>query len=262
MKKIISILLMLALLACFTPAVLAASLGDIDADNAVTAGDARLALRAAVGLETLTAAQKARADADADGSVTAADARLILRVAVDLSEISSDGKRIVDKLTAADKLRNWVIENGQTNDYGQYGYSVTYDLDGITVEAVYFYLPGDETPLGVAVYCENEGYLFETQVYFNTSFSDYYVAYMVFDESDEQVVGVEYSLAYASFSYDTAGASLTKVRGAGDEDDPAMYREDAGNWAFVGLRLLLQEMADAGVDVNYSSDMHLYHIYD
>ena len=262
MKKLISILLMLAMLACFAPAVFAASLGDIDADGNITAGDARLALRAAVGLESLTAAQKARADADADGSVTAADARLILRVAVDLSEVSSDGKRIVDKLTAADKLRKFVISNGEINSSGQYGCFATYEINGYDVEAVYFYIPGNVTPLGVAVYCENGGYSFETQVYFNTSFTDYYVAYLVFDSSDDQIIGVEYSLNYASFKQSTASSSLTRLRGAGDEDDPATFREDAGNWAFVGLRLLLEEIYNVGLDIDYASDMHLYHIYD
>ena len=54
MKKLLSILLVLAMLACFAPAVFAASsLGDIDNDGHVTASDARSILRAAVALEEL-----------------------------------------------------------------------------------------------------------------------------------------------------------------------------------------------------------------
>lgn len=59
-------------------------LGDVNLDGEVTAADARLALRAAVGLETLTDAQKTPADVDHDFDITAADARLILRAAVGL----------------------------------------------------------------------------------------------------------------------------------------------------------------------------------
>ena len=59
-------------------------MGDLDADGAVTAADARLALRAAVGLEILSEEQKKAADMDGDGEVTAADARKILRAAVGL----------------------------------------------------------------------------------------------------------------------------------------------------------------------------------
>lgn len=60
--------------------------GDVNGDNEITAEDARLALRCAVGLETYekdSAAYKA-CDMDGDGSVTAADARVILRAAVGL----------------------------------------------------------------------------------------------------------------------------------------------------------------------------------
>ena len=58
--------------------------GDVDGDGQVTAADARLALRAAVGLESLSEAQIAAGDIDGDGKLTAADAREILRQAVGL----------------------------------------------------------------------------------------------------------------------------------------------------------------------------------
>ncbi len=62
--------------------------GDVDGDNKLTSGDARLALRIAVGLETedtLTAFQINMADYDRDGSVTSSDARSILRISVGLT---------------------------------------------------------------------------------------------------------------------------------------------------------------------------------
>ena len=60
--------------------------GDVDCDGTLAAADARIALRAAVGLETLSAAQKLAADKEADGTITAADARILLRVSVGLPE--------------------------------------------------------------------------------------------------------------------------------------------------------------------------------
>lgn len=60
--------------------------GDINGDGSVRAEDARTALRAAVGLETLTPDEEKRADVDGDGKVTVADARSILRTATGLEE--------------------------------------------------------------------------------------------------------------------------------------------------------------------------------
>ena len=62
-------------------------LGDVDGDKSVSAADARLALRASVGLETLNTTQKKAADADKDTNITAADARLILRASVGLETL-------------------------------------------------------------------------------------------------------------------------------------------------------------------------------
>lgn len=61
-------------------------LGDVDLNGKVEAGDARLALRRAVGLETFaeSSTQFKAADADKNGKVEAGDARLILRAAVGL----------------------------------------------------------------------------------------------------------------------------------------------------------------------------------
>lgn len=65
----------------------AAICGDIDNDKNVTASDARTALRASVGLETLSEEQKKVADIDENGTVTASDARMILRMSVALEPI-------------------------------------------------------------------------------------------------------------------------------------------------------------------------------
>ena len=63
-------------------------LGDVDNDGKRTAGDARLALRQAVGLETYAEISRefVACDVDKDKKVTAGDARLILRAAVGLDD--------------------------------------------------------------------------------------------------------------------------------------------------------------------------------
>lgn len=54
---------------------------DVDGNGKINAADARLALRAASGLESLTGAAFTAADADGNGKINAADARKILRKA-------------------------------------------------------------------------------------------------------------------------------------------------------------------------------------
>ena len=71
-------------------------IGDVDGNGKIEAADARLALRASVGLEPDivpgTDAYLA-GDADGDGKVTSADARLILRASVGLEDASKFGKK-------------------------------------------------------------------------------------------------------------------------------------------------------------------------
>ncbi|MBR3954159.1 MAG: hypothetical protein IKJ63_01635 [Clostridia bacterium] len=62
--------------------------GDVDGDGEITAGDARLALRAAVGLENLNEVQMIDADIDKNGEITSSDARSILRASVGLETLS------------------------------------------------------------------------------------------------------------------------------------------------------------------------------
>lgn len=65
----------------------AAIVGDVTGeDKKVTASDARIILRASVGLENLTEAQFKVADIDVNGKITAADARSALRMSVALEE--------------------------------------------------------------------------------------------------------------------------------------------------------------------------------
>ena len=62
------------------------TLGDVDGDNEVTSGDARLTLRASVQLEKYEAGsvQFLAADVEGNGAIESSDARTILRVSVKL----------------------------------------------------------------------------------------------------------------------------------------------------------------------------------
>lgn len=66
------------------PDELIIDIGDADMDGKVTSADARIVLRAAAKLITLTMEQEELADVDWDGKITANDARMILRVAAGL----------------------------------------------------------------------------------------------------------------------------------------------------------------------------------
>ena len=61
-------------------------LGDVDGNGYIEAADARLALRASVGLETLSDEQTVIADVDGSGEIGSDDARLILRASVGLED--------------------------------------------------------------------------------------------------------------------------------------------------------------------------------
>lgn len=144
-------------------------LGNVDARDGVTATDARLALRASVGLETFDEFSYAAsaADMDRDGKLSAADARLILRLAVALDEAPKGIKESCDlfTLTLPDFWAGrYTAEKG--SDYISFYQKASFDagangflfrvtakpfdqLDPISEFA--FQLIGGEAPLTVAV---------------------------------------------------------------------------------------------------------------
>lgn len=67
-----------------------ASLGDVDGDGEITSGDARLALRRSVQLESYAEGSLPflACDIDRDGTVTSGDARIILRISVSLEHVA------------------------------------------------------------------------------------------------------------------------------------------------------------------------------
>ncbi len=92
MKKPVAILiaaliLVTSMMSCLTAS--AVFVGDVNHDGQVTAGDARIVLRAAAKLESLNEKDSHIADANHDGQVTASDARIILRAAAKLESPES-----------------------------------------------------------------------------------------------------------------------------------------------------------------------------
>ncbi len=121
-KKAIAFALSLLMLATFAPLRLsvsaaAPSAGDVNLDGKVGSDDARLALRASVKLERLSAEAAVNADADRSGTVSSADARLILRRAVGLETLAA---------YTSDDLQSVVIKGDERDAYNGDGYELVY----------------------------------------------------------------------------------------------------------------------------------------
>ncbi len=112
MKKRMSVLLSLLFTVLLTVPSFASALGDVDVDGGVTAGDARIALRIAVGLEDVVfgTPRFLAADVTKDGAVTAEDARLILRVAVGLETLTTDDSVSPDGVLTLKQINNRAIQ--------------------------------------------------------------------------------------------------------------------------------------------------------
>ncbi len=91
-KRILFAIVTVLMAMSFAFAAAAASVGDMDQNGSLSAADARVILRASVGLENLSEEQKILADADFDGKISAADARLVLRASVGLEQIEDPGQ--------------------------------------------------------------------------------------------------------------------------------------------------------------------------
>ncbi len=153
-------------------------LGDADLDGVVTAGDARIALRASVDLEELTDLQFLCADFTKDGKVAADDARMILRTSVGLEgdvtpptepdeptepvepDPPSEHTHSYVKYACScgevqdghfhDFLKEWILANYTTIANGEYQVDIlaTYE-DGTECATIYAYEP-DSDILAVA----------------------------------------------------------------------------------------------------------------
>ena len=119
MKKRFCLILSIILLFCLSSNVFAADvgfiLGDVDGNGTVQPEDARLALRAYVGLEKYKKDSNAfiAADINRDGRIGCDDARCILRASIGLENLSGDNE--FDYL----KSGNFYLKGTMTNSSGQ-----------------------------------------------------------------------------------------------------------------------------------------------
>lgn len=139
------------------------STGDVTGDGYITAEDARLALRIAVGLERFVdnAPELTAADVDGEAGISASDARLILRVAVGLDKVEANGHI---HIYAAEVVEPTCTEGGYTVYTCRCGDSYKGDLTPPQHHYVKFFCTvcGQMDPLHVPTAFANE---FEKTLY-------------------------------------------------------------------------------------------------
>lgn len=105
MKKIISLILVVAIVLSLSIVAFAAKKGDVNNDGTVAATDALAVLQHAAGIKTLSGAEKERGDYNGDGKISALDARKILQVVAGLIK--------PEEMTTS---KEPVISDGDSND--------------------------------------------------------------------------------------------------------------------------------------------------
>lgn len=132
-RRLLTFLIVLLAFFCFGVASSAAC-ADADGDGALSAGDARIALRISAGLEMQSARQLTDCDLDYDGKITATDAREILRISVGFGrsdDSCADGMQGAQLVGITDKYYKIYRKNG-----------VTY-IDGILIANKTYGLPSN-----------------------------------------------------------------------------------------------------------------------
>ena len=253
MKKCLAAAIALLIcMTCFVTPAFAASLGDVNGDNKITAADARLALRAAVGLEQFTAGTAAFAacDADENGKITAADARSILRAAVGLDILWLGSN---SDTSAAGKIVRMIKAYGT---YENDMYQLTMENNGY--EYIIYYVPklGSAECFRFYVAYTDNGYLYDAFLGCGVTFDTYYAVAAITDSTSTYGYG-EYIVDPAVLSEAAYESAVTEYSFEGSEE----YRDDvkalAGGFSVAGLYALRSFLQTYGVDVSLSTDMHL-----
>ncbi len=257
-KRILSLLLCLALAlgAVAVPALAASTLlGDVDGDKTVTTKDARLALRAAIGLDTPSAEAKAAADVTGDLKVQTDDARIILRASIGLMRLTKDGKLYEDIPKPGDVLAEFIMKCGDPYDWvhtldyvNENGDTITYRYDETT----------EHFEIDIHEYYED----FEAwyRVEFFKSCSDYYIFVYVFDESITYT-RADYKMDPANLNWNTGWECLTEVDYHGDSSTKGDLMKAVSGTMCLVFSLLLEEAPAAGYEITHN-DMHLYRLME
>ena len=123
--------------------------GDIDENNKVNSADARLCLRAAANLETLTDKQIKSVDFDGTGKINSANARSILRAAAKLETLSYTIKVVTGQ--------NIIV--GALQHSGVYFWECKKDSDNLFVDLVI----EDTVPPDVIGGCDDMFYIINSE---------------------------------------------------------------------------------------------------
>ena len=157
MKKILMFLAAAAGALFFTLCASADTYCDVDGNGKIEAADARLALRAAVGLDELDPWSENYYDADFDGNgrIEAADARGILRVAVGLEPegLILTAREHVDLLPGGTALITVLVRNGfipyASTESEALRIETTHSEDGLAILFVSGYAPCENAAVTV-----------------------------------------------------------------------------------------------------------------
>ena len=168
---------------------------DVDGDNELTAGDARVALRISVGLEQATSTIVENCDLDYDGKITAGDAREILRISVGYGRSDDSGAEGFDGATLVgitDKYYKIYNKNG-----------ITY-IDGIIIANKTYSLPQNYAPGGLLTECNNAFNAMKSAaekdgqyMYLNSGYRSYSSQQSIYNEY-VYYYGYTYAEAYAA----------------------------------------------------------------
>lgn len=256
--------------------------GDVDGSENVAAADARIVLRAAVGLESIPLEQKTAADLDFDTVVSSADARLVLRYAVGLESFTYDPTKpdvpdvpdVPDEPDIPDEphvhnyvnyycdecdtfqpgkftafMKAFILENyGYTSDdlyYFTLEYESQDDYNNIYTYYNSFVYDAQTDMVNLVYSSLTEGIFFSNLLYLPTagaSFTD--GAFIVEDaDTDEMLFYAEFICPNANF---VRGINMKLTYTEGEQDDPAAISSLISDCTYLSVLLLYNFMQDLG----------------
>lgn len=248
MKKLLAAALALLIsVSCFLLPAFAAGIGDVNGDGKISAADARLALRAAVGLEKYVSGSAAftACDVDKNGKITAADARVILRAAVGLERLDLTGAagRVAKMIQTYGSLIDglYVMEAGEQNTVIQ----LIYNPNAEDHEIFGFYVGGNAN-----------GYIYEAIMYCGVGFSQYISVAAISDAAGNVYAYGEYTVNRDLFSQGTTDLVMTQVTYEGDAQYAGDLKTMAGDFAVASVTLLLNTAKAYGVSLDPKTDLN------
>lgn len=262
--------------------------GDVDGSENVAAADARIVLRAAVGLESIPLEQKTAADLDFDTVVSSADARLVLRYAVGLESFTYDPTKpdkpdvpdvpdVPDEPDIPDEphvhnyvnyycdecdtfqpgkftafMKAFILENyGYTSDdlyYFTLEYEAQDDYNNIYTHYNSFVYDAQTDMVNLVYSSLTEGIFFSNLLYLPTAGASFTDGAFIVEDADTDEM-----LFYAEFICPNAnfvrGINMKLTYTEGEQDDPAAISSLISDCTYLSVLLLYNYMQDLGYNV-------------